>query len=88
MLTPKTYLMVKDLENGDKAVGFFNRGDQPETLTAPWAVLGLNGPAKIRDLWRHQDIGSANGSYTTKVPPHGVVMLRLSSPSAATPKAQ
>ena len=88
MLTPKTYLMVKDLENGDNAVGFFNRGDQPATLTAPWSVLGLTGPAKIRDLWRHQDIGSTNGSYTTKVPPHGAVMLRLSSPSAATPKAQ
>ena len=77
MLTPKTYLMVKDLENGDKAVGFFNRGDKLATLTAPWPVLGLVGPAIVRDLWRQQDLGTAASIHDVKVPPHGVVMLRF-----------
>jgi alpha-galactosidase len=76
-LTPKTYLMVKDLENGDKAVGLFNRGDKPAAVTAPWAVLGLQSPAKVRDLWRQRDLGTATASHTATVPPRGVVMLRL-----------
>ena len=39
-----TFLMVKDLEDGSKAVGLFNRGKAPATVTASWAVLGLRGP--------------------------------------------
>ena len=44
MLTPTTYLMVKDLEDGGKAVGFFNRSDSAVDVTAPWPVLGITGP--------------------------------------------
>lgn len=78
-LTPKTFVMVKELENGDKAVGFFNRGDQPAVLTASWALLGLTRPATVRDLWRQQDVGTSDAAHTAKVPPHGVVMLRFAA---------
>ena len=80
-ITPKTYLMVKELEDGGKAVGFFNRSDQAASVTARWAVLGLTGRVKIRDVWRQQDLGVAEGSYTANVPKHGVVMLRISKDS-------
>jgi alpha-galactosidase len=80
VLTPTTYLMVKDLEDGGKAVGFFNRSDSAADVTAPWPVLGITGPVKVRDVWRQKDLGTADDKYTAKVPKHGVVMLRLSKP--------
>ena len=78
ILTDKTFLMVKELENGDKAVGFFNRGDKAADMTAQWAVLGLVGPVMARDVWRQKEIGKLDSSYTVTVPPRGVVMLRFS----------
>ena len=48
-------------------------------VTASWPVLGLHGPVTVRDVWRQQDLGSANGSFTAKVPKHGVVMVRIAT---------
>jgi len=77
-MTPKTYLMVKELENGDKAVGFFNRGCKAVDVSESWPLLGRTGPAKVRDLWRQTDRGTSNTVHTAKVPPRGVVMVRFS----------
>lgn len=77
ILTDKTFLMVKDLEDGGKAVGFFNRGDKATQITAPWPVLGLTGQVAARDLWRQRDLGESTGSHTVAVPPRGVVMVRM-----------
>jgi len=68
---------VKQLENGDLAVAFFNRGDLMTDVTAYWAVLGLEGKHKVRDLWRHVNAGSVKDGYTADVPQHGVVMVRI-----------
>lgn len=76
-LTAKTFLMIKDLEDGGKAVGFFNRGDQSATMTAPASVIGLSGRSRVRDVWRHKDLLGIEGSATAQVPPRGVVVLRL-----------
>jgi len=69
---------VKDLEDGSKAVGLFNRGDRATTVTARWDELGLKGRWKIRDVWRQWDFGAYEGWFTQKVNRHGVVLLRLS----------
>jgi len=76
-LTDNTYLMVKELEDGGKAVGLFNRGDQALEVTASWPELGLKGPVKVRDVWRQKDLGVAAGKFTATVPQHGVVMVRM-----------
>ncbi len=72
-----TFLMVKDLEDGSKAVGLFNRGEFPETVTAPWAVLGVSGRRAVRDLWRQRDLGALDGEFRATVPRHGVVLVRV-----------
>jgi alpha-galactosidase len=72
------FLLVKDLEDGSKAVGFCNRGEFPTEITAPWAVLGVQGKQTVRDLWRQQDLGTFTGEFKTKVPRHGVVLVRVS----------
>ncbi len=68
---------AKDMQDGSKAVGLFNRGYGSATVTANWADLGLTGKQKVRDLWRQQDLGEFGDSYSAEVPRHGVVLIRV-----------
>jgi alpha-galactosidase len=72
-----TEIWAKPLANGDLAVAFFNRSEVMTEVTAYWAVLGLEGKHKVRDLWKHASAGSAKDAYMVDVPQHGVVMLRI-----------
>ena len=42
-------------------------------------LLGMTGPGKLRDLWRHQDLGTVDGAYVAMVPKHGVVLLKVTA---------
>jgi alpha-galactosidase len=42
------------------------------------ATIGLSGYNRIRDLWRQQELESAGGLITGKIPPHGVLLLKFS----------
>ena len=68
---------ARDLADGSKAVGLFNRGDFDDTVTARWSDLHLAGPQRVRDLWQRRDLGTSEGQFTATVPAHGVVLLRL-----------
>ena len=76
--TANDLVLVKDLEDGSKAVGLFNLGKAPATLRASGAELGLAGKQRIRDLWRGQDLEPADNLEAT-VPPHGVLLVNLRS---------
>ena len=76
-LDDETFVMVKEMEDGSKAVGFFNRDEIDRDLTAAWSVLGLQGRYTVRDLWRQQDIGTSGGPLTYRVPSKGVMFVRL-----------
>ena len=68
---------ARPLEGGGMAVGFFNRGLAPATISATWEELGLSGAKTVRDLWQRKDVGSVNGRYAPLVPAHGVVLVTL-----------
>jgi alpha-galactosidase len=68
---------AKDLEDGSKAVGLFNRGAGTQNVTAKWSDLGLTGKQTVRDLWRQKDLGGFDGQFSAPVGRHGVVLLRL-----------
>jgi alpha-galactosidase len=68
---------AKDMEDGTKAVGLFNRGDKETMVTLLWSDLGLNGAQIVRDCWRQQDLGSYEREFSTSVAPHGVTLVRL-----------
>jgi alpha-galactosidase len=68
----------KPLSGGDLAVGLFNRTNSPTKMTLKLGAAGWTGPAIARDLWAHRSIGEIHDEYTSMVPGHGVVMLRLS----------
>jgi alpha-galactosidase len=72
-----TEVWAKQLENGDLAVALFNRGGVMTGVAVYWAILGLNGKHKVRDLWRHESLGAMRDGYSADVQQHGVVMLRI-----------
>lgn len=67
----------KDLEDGSKAVGFFNRAREPLQETIELKALGLAGKYQIRDLWKRADLGSVEGQITVKPAPHGVQLYKF-----------
>ena len=68
---------AKDLEDGSKAIGLFNRGADEQTVTVNWSDLGINGMKTVRDLWRQQDLGQFADKYEAKVASHGVVLIKI-----------
>ncbi|PYQ16528.1 MAG: alpha-galactosidase [Acidobacteria bacterium] len=71
---------MKPLGDGSRAVILFNRGTEPGDVAVPWEDVGLapGEKALVRDLWRKADIGSFTGRFQAKVPPHDVVMVKVS----------
>ena len=70
---------IGQLPDGSWAVALFNREDGPGTRTKSIdfaAVLGFTGPAAVRDLWAHQDLGSMT-SYQVTLAPHASVLLSV-----------
>lgn len=66
----------KNLSDGSKAVGLFNRSLWYARI--PLNLRSISGPSGgyIRDLWQHKNIGRMK-SYRPVVPAHGVIMLRI-----------
>jgi alpha-galactosidase len=76
-LDDDTFLMVKDLANGAKAVGLCNRGEDAVGVTARWNDIGVKGRQPIRDVWRQKDLGKFTGEFKADVPRRGVVLVKL-----------
>jgi len=75
--TPDEFVLVKELEDGSKAVGLFNLSSQPRTISVSWDDLGISGKQAVRDLWRQKEIGSFDKAFETEVPRHGVALVRV-----------
>jgi alpha-glucosidase len=70
---------IGQLPDGSWAVALFNRedGPGPRTKSIDFAtVLGISGPAAVRDLWAHADLGSMT-SYQVALTPHASVLLSV-----------
>jgi alpha-galactosidase len=71
-------VLVKDMEDGSKAVGLFNpESDQPVVVELKWEDIGIEGKHMVRDAWRQMDIGKYRNGFSAMVPPHGVVLVRI-----------
>ena len=73
----------KQLEDGGRALGFFNLGAAPLDLNFnQLASLGFTGVQHVRDLWRQQnspDVDAATGVLKMTIPVHGVVLYKLTA---------
>lgn len=76
---------VKPLADGSKAIAFLNLTNRELAQYVRWSQIGIPpGPARVRDLWGHEDKGIHTDTGTKydqrfeiKVPAHGVVMVRI-----------
>lgn len=71
------FLMVKNLADGSKAVGMFNRGKKDAKMNLNFSELQLTGKHQVRDLWRQKDLGRYNRKFVAQVPSKGVVMVKI-----------
>jgi alpha-galactosidase len=70
-------IWAKDLENGSKVVGLFNRGEAATSITVKWSGLGISGQQSVRDLWRQKNLGKFPDQFKTDVSRHGVVLVKV-----------
>jgi alpha-galactosidase len=70
-------VIVKELEDGSKAVGLFNLTENDLKISTPWDALKLSGKQLVRDVWRQKDLGVFTDKFESLVPPHGVVLVKI-----------
>jgi alpha-galactosidase len=71
-------IYLKDVEDGSKVVGFFNRGPQVETAGFDkLRRVGMPGTLRARDLWSQKSLSNVNGVIQATINPHGAVLIKL-----------
>jgi hypothetical protein len=71
-------IWMKELEDGSHAIGIFNLSEKYQSINVDWNEIGLNDSSfKVRDLWRQKNLGEFKNNFSTKVPPHGVTMIKV-----------
>ncbi|MGV3540731.1 MAG: glycoside hydrolase family 27 protein [Rufibacter sp.] len=80
----------KPLEDGAWAVAFLNRSKREQPVQFDWEKTPVsddfskseldvtNNTYTVRNLWTKKDVGTTRKTFKTNVPPHDVVMLKLS----------
>jgi alpha-galactosidase len=74
----QTEIWARTLADGSVVVGLFNKGDASAPVAVSWEQLGLMGPRQVRDLWWHQNLGTASDRYAVFLAPHASLLLKLS----------
>jgi len=74
-----TEVWAKKLADGSRAVGFFNRSDEPADAQIEIKLrdLGFMSSATAQNVWTGKDLGMFHGKIKVAVPPHGVVLLKV-----------
>jgi alpha-galactosidase len=70
-------IWMKPLADGSKAVGLFNRGHTPAEMAVYFKDLRVGENSSVRDLWEHKDLGTFKDSFSSTVPPTGVVLVKV-----------
>ena len=61
----------------DVYVAMFNISDSQQDASIDFASLGLKGKVLVRDLWKHQNLGTFNGTYNKSLNKHASAIYRL-----------
>lgn len=70
----------RPLADGSLAVGLFNRDEMDMKVSVTWNELGVTGKQKVRDLWRQKDLGTFDNEFSSVVPRHGTVFVKIARP--------
>jgi alpha-galactosidase len=70
---------MKQLADGSRAVALLNRSATEQKMSVNWPDIGYpeHLSANVRDLWARKGLGKMTGSFSTAVPSHSVVMIRI-----------
>ena len=68
---------VKDLDDGSKAVGIFNLGNNSQQASLYFSDIGLEGRQAIRDVWSQKNLSDSDIKFSNLVPSHGVILLKI-----------
>ncbi|GIH63533.1 NPCBM/NEW2 domain-containing protein [Microbispora siamensis] len=82
------HVLVKPLENGDRAVALFNESDRQTTISTTASRLKLPHASayRVEDLWTGE-VTLTEGRLAAAVPAHGVVMYRIGAGREQAPPA-
>eukprot|EP01003_Olkasia_polycarbonata_P003061 NODE_162_length_1323_cov_114.195447_g129_i0.p1 GENE.NODE_162_length_1323_cov_114.195447_g129_i0~~NODE_162_length_1323_cov_114.195447_g129_i0.p1 ORF type:complete len:406 (+),score=114.91 NODE_162_length_1323_cov_114.195447_g129_i0:29-1219(+) len=72
-----TEVWARELSGGDMAVALLNKGTGPAKITATFHDIGFGASANIRDLFTAKDLGKFTASFSSTVPSHDIMMLKL-----------
>ena len=67
----------RPLADGSLAVGLFNRDEMDMPVAVQWSALGIHGKQVVRDLWRQKDLGTFDERFSSVVPRHGALFVRV-----------
>ncbi len=70
-------IWMRDLEDGTKALGLFNKSEKPLYIPVSLTDLLPEGKYEIRDLWRQTDLGWVKSHFEMRTEPHGVRLIKL-----------
>lgn len=71
--------------DGSVTVAVFNLGRTDADITVSLADLGIDGAAKVRDLWRKKNAGTARGEFVAEdVPIHGARLFTFTPEKKST----
>ena len=76
--TDEYEIWARDLADGSKAVGLFNKTDKPLYVPVDMKDLQLSGKFAMRDLWSQTDLGKVRGHFEMRTMPHGARLVTLS----------
>jgi hypothetical protein len=68
---------VRELQDGRKAVGIFNLGNDYRSMQLNADLIGHAGPMRLRDAWRQAELGTVANGFNAAVPSHGVLLLTV-----------
>lgn len=66
--------------DGTYTVGLFNLGGKEATVSVHWSDIGLTGPASVRDLWSHKELGEFESGFSSAdLASHGSRLLKVTA---------
>jgi len=77
-------IWTRDLADGGKAVGIFNRNASSASVAFDPKLLGWGSAYQVRDVWQHLDLEPILSARDFLVPRHGVVLLVLHETGRST----
>jgi len=69
----------RQLADGSLAVGLFNLSDSKQEISVSWNDLQIKGKQLVRNIWLQTDIDTFESRFSSIVPAHGVVFIKIKS---------